>query len=98
MRTLLYVGGGRSTAVLPLRFAAVDGCEYWPIEPALGFPGAGDVTGLPAALVVSVTGDPTHRTPVGSGSPRRWAVPSGPRPATGRAAACRGGRRSGSPS
>ncbi|MCO8276259.1 alpha/beta hydrolase [Actinoplanes sp. TRM 88003] len=38
---------------------ARDGCEHWPAPPTLGFPYAVDVQGLPATLVVSITGDPT---------------------------------------
>ncbi|SHJ82286.1 alpha/beta hydrolase fold [Nocardiopsis flavescens] len=38
---------------------ARDGCEHWPAEPGVGFPYAQDVEGLPATLVVSITGDPT---------------------------------------
>lgn len=36
-----------------------DPCEHWPVEPDLGIPYAQDVDGLPATLVVSITGDPT---------------------------------------
>jgi hypothetical protein len=38
---------------------ARDGCEHWPVEPTLGFPYGTDIEGLPATLVVSITGDPT---------------------------------------
>lgn len=36
-----------------------DGCEQWPTEPTLGVPYAQDVQGLPATLVISITGDPS---------------------------------------
>ena len=35
-----------------------DACEFWPTEPSLGIPYAQDVKGLPATLVISITGDP----------------------------------------
>ena len=38
---------------------ARDGCEFWPAEPTLGFPYAQNIEGLPATLVVSITGDAT---------------------------------------
>lgn len=38
--------------------ATQDGCEFWPTEPALGFPYATDIEGLPEVLVISATGDP----------------------------------------
>lgn len=36
-----------------------DPCEFWPGEPDLGYPYATNIEGLPATLVVSITGDPT---------------------------------------
>ncbi|WP_327034936.1 alpha/beta hydrolase [Micromonospora ureilytica] len=38
--------------------SARDSCESWPSEPTLGYPYATGIKGLPATLVVSVTGDP----------------------------------------
>jgi pimeloyl-ACP methyl ester carboxylesterase len=38
---------------------ARDSCEHWPAQPTLGYPYADGITGLPATLVVSITGDPT---------------------------------------
>ncbi|WP_255183347.1 MULTISPECIES: alpha/beta hydrolase [unclassified Rhodococcus (in: high G+C Gram-positive bacteria)] len=37
---------------------AQDGCEFWPVEPTLGYPYATDIDGLPEVLVISATGDP----------------------------------------
>ncbi|MFF0254540.1 alpha/beta fold hydrolase [Micromonospora zamorensis] len=42
-----------------------DACESWPGEPSLGIPYAQDVKGLPATLIISVTGDPA--TPYAAG-------------------------------
>lgn len=42
-----------------------DACEHWPSEPSLGFPYAQDVTDMPAALIVSTTGDPVTPYPAG---------------------------------
>ncbi|XUK62788.1 Carboxylesterase A [Plantibacter sp. RU18] len=36
---------------------ARDACADWPAKPTLGFPYAQDIEGLPATLVVSITGD-----------------------------------------
>ena len=38
---------------------ARDACEHWPAQPTLGYPYATNIKGLPATLVVSMTGDPT---------------------------------------
>ncbi|MER7586487.1 alpha/beta fold hydrolase [Micromonospora sp. NPDC127501] len=42
-----------------------DACEAWPGEPSLGIPYAQNVKGLPATLIISVTGDPA--TPYAAG-------------------------------
>ncbi|QLQ40409.1 alpha/beta hydrolase [Micromonospora robiginosa] len=42
-----------------------DACESWPGKPSLGIPYAQDVKGLPASLIISVTGDPA--TPYAAG-------------------------------
>lgn len=42
-----------------------DACEHWPSEPSLGFPYAQDVTDMPEALIVSITGDPVTPYPAG---------------------------------
>ncbi|MET8318885.1 alpha/beta fold hydrolase [Micromonospora sp. NPDC005189] len=42
-----------------------DACEAWPGQPSLGIPYAQDVKGLPATLIISVTGDPA--TPYAAG-------------------------------
>ncbi|WP_198671586.1 alpha/beta fold hydrolase [Desertihabitans aurantiacus] len=42
-----------------------DACEHWPAEPTLEPPYAQDVEGLPATLVISITGDPS--TPYDAG-------------------------------
>ncbi|MCC5669598.1 alpha/beta hydrolase [Nostoc sp. CHAB 5784] len=43
-----------------------DSCEFWPTEPTLGLPYADDVKGLPATLIISITGDPV--TPYAAGT------------------------------
>lgn len=42
-----------------------DACEHWPSEPSLGYPYAQDVTDMPEALIVSITGDPVTPYPAG---------------------------------
>ncbi|NNH69936.1 hypothetical protein HLB23_08675 [Nocardia uniformis] len=37
---------------------ARDGCEFWPVEPNLGYPYADGIEGLPDTLTISITGDP----------------------------------------
>ena len=42
-----------------------DACEFWPVEPTLGFPYAQDIRNLPGTLIISITGDPS--TPYAAG-------------------------------
>src|SRR5690606_32804641 len=49
----------------PVASVTRDACEFWPVEPPLGFPYAQDIQGLPGTLIISITGDPS--TPYAAG-------------------------------
>lgn len=59
LRTATYERAPFMDPGVDVSAGARDGCEQWPVEPTLGFPYAQDIEGLPATLVVSITGDPT---------------------------------------
>lgn len=59
LRTATYERAPFMDPGVDVTAGARDGCEQWPVEPTLGFPHAQDIEGLPATLVVSITGDPT---------------------------------------
>ena len=50
----------------PVAGVTRDACEFWPVEPTLGFPYAQNVEGLPDTLIISITGDPS--TPYAAGA------------------------------
>ncbi|WP_251151998.1 alpha/beta hydrolase [Cellulosimicrobium sp. Marseille-Q4280] len=59
LRTATYERAPFMDPGVDVTAGARDGCEHWPAEPTLGIPYGQDIDGLPATLVVSITGDPT---------------------------------------